>query len=270
MVRTFWFAQDFPGLALKFSHPKLILLQISQDVVLSLFQRKHVPNCAVPHVWFVGEAVSPRAALGRALSAPTSLVCLTDRCQAHGRHLDTWSIWQMLKFCRSHTFTCKSSHSYFQKKKKKISACLLQSLCCPLMGDAQHCWSPRAPYCESPSRNRRASQTLHTLPPVITAEAALALSVTSPVTDSSICHFSTIKRLSEYSLIQYSPCFRIFPLDQELAHYHLQAKSRPVACFSPQRFIGKQPHSFVHVLSVTSLCVLQLSNCDRECVTYEA
>lgn len=121
-----------------------------------------------------------------------------------------------------------------------------------------------------PFRNHRASQSLHTLPPVITAEAALTLSVTSPVTDSSICHFSTIKRLSEYSLIQYSPCFRIFPLDQELAHYHLRAKSRPVACFSPQRFIGKQPHSFVHVPSVTSLCVLQLSNCDRERVTYEA
>ena len=77
------------------------------------------------------------------------------------------------------------------------------------------------------------------------------------------CLFSTIKRLSEYSRIQYSPCFRIFPLDQELAYYHLWAKSRPVACFSKQSFIGKQPHSFVHLLSMTSLCVLQLSSCDR-------
>ena len=114
--------------------------------LLSLFQRKHVPNCVVPHVWFVGEAVSPWAALGRALSAPSGLVCLTDRCQAHGCHLDTWSIWQMLKFFQSHAFICKSSHSYFQKEKKNVSVCLLQSVCCPLMGDAQHCWSPRAPY----------------------------------------------------------------------------------------------------------------------------
>lgn len=165
----------------------------TQDVVL-IFRETCVPNCAVPHVWFVGEAVSPQAALGRLLSAPTSLN-LFDRQVS-----STWTspghliLWQMLKFCRIHTFTCKSS--YFQKKK--ISACLLQSLCCP------HGRCPALLKSELPTvralQGTWASQTLHTLPPVITArEAALALSVTSPVTDSSICHFSTIKTLRVFT-----------------------------------------------------------------------
>ena len=230
--------------------------------LLSLFQRKHVPNCVVLHVWFVGEAVGPWAALGRALSAPSGLVCLTDRCQAHRCHLDTWSIWQMLKFCQSHTFICKSSHSYFQKEKKCLCLSTPKRLL-SIYGRCPALLKSKSSLPKSPSRNHRASQSLHTLPPVITAEALLALSLHQ-------CPFSTIKRLSEYSLIQYSPCFRVFPLDQELAHYHLRAKSRPVACFSQQSFIGKQPHSFVHILSMTSLCVLQLSNCDRERVTYKA
>lgn len=148
--------------------------------LLSLFQRKHVPNCVVPHVWFVGEAVGPWAALGRALSAPSGLVCLTDRCQAHRCHLDTWSIWQMLKFCQSHTFICKSSHSYFQKEKKCL--CLSTPKC--LLSTYGRCpalLKSKSSLPKSPSRNHRASQSLHTLPPVITAEALLALSVTSPV-----------------------------------------------------------------------------------------
>ena len=226
--------------------------------LLSLFQRKHVPNCVVPHVWFVGEAVSPWAALGRALSAPSGLVCLTDRCQAHGCHLDTWSIWQMLKFFQSHAFICKSSHSYFQKEKK-------MSLFVYSKASVVHLWEmpSTAEVRELPTWEPFKEPQSIPEPPH-TASCHHSRSFTC-----SICHFTSVF-FSEYSLIQYSPCFRIFPLDQELAHYHLWAKSRPVACFSQQSFIGKQPHSFIHILSMTSLCVLQLSNCDREFVTYKA
>ena len=98
----------------------------------------------------------------------------------------------MPKFCQSHTFICKSSHSYFQKEKKKC-LCLStpKSLCCPPMGDAQHYRSLRAPYGESPSRNHRASQCLHTLSLVVRAEAAPPRPVTSPV--SFLNHQKTLR-----------------------------------------------------------------------------
>ena len=157
--------------------------------LLSLFQRKRVPNCVVPRVWFVGEAVGPWASLGRALSAPTVLVCLTDRCQAHGCHHDlsdrcSNSAKVILSFAKALTLI-------FRRKKKCFCLSTPKSLCCPPMGNAQHCRSLRAPYRESPSRNHRASQCLHTLSLFIRAEAALPRPVTSPV--SFLNHRKTLR-----------------------------------------------------------------------------
>lgn len=223
--------------------------------LLSLFQRKRVPNCVVPRVWFVGEAVGPWASLGRALSAPTVLVCLTDRCQAHGCHHDlsdrcSNSAKVILSFAKALTLIFR--------RKKNVSACLL------LKASVVHLWEmpSTAEVWELPTVRALQGTTEH---PSASTHCLFSSEQKLHSPDLSLhqCLFSTIERLSEHSRIQYSPYFRIFPLDQELAYSHLWAKSRPVACFSKQSFIGKQPHSFVHLLSMTSLCVLQLSSCDR-------
>lgn len=88
VVRMPWFAQDFPALALEFSHPGTSSVPDKPGHGHLTAEEGFVPNCAVPHIQLVGEATGPGAATGRALSAPT---VLTHRSQACGRRLDTCS-----------------------------------------------------------------------------------------------------------------------------------------------------------------------------------
>lgn len=93
------FAQDFPGLALKFSHLRTSSLLDKPGCGHPILEEAFALICAVPHVWFVGGAVGPeQPAAGGALSVPTVLVCLTHRSQACNCHLHTCSTYQRLKF----------------------------------------------------------------------------------------------------------------------------------------------------------------------------
>ena len=92
----------------------------------------------------------------------------------------------------------KLSLLFSEGKKNCLRLSTPKSLCGPPMGDAQHYRSLRAPYGESPSRNHRASQCLHTLSLVVRAEAAPPRPVTSPV--SFLNHQKTL-RVFTYTML---------------------------------------------------------------------
>lgn len=169
----------------------------------------------------------------------------------------------MFKICQITLLFAKALSLSFRRKKKNSPLIYHppQIFCCPPTGDAQHCWSPRAP-----STWALQGTTEH---PSVYMDSLLSPQQQLHALCLSLCQclFSVIKRHPEYSL---NPLLQNLSFRSRVGILRPMDQIQPCGLVFPNKMSLECSHTHLFIFCLTSLYALQLSSRDRECMTCKA